>query len=342
MDTIKIGLAGLGALGELHIKNVQYKVAHAVIAAVCDIREDRVKEIKEKYDIPYGYTSFDEMIANKELDAVMIVTNVAAHKEQCIKAAKAGLHIFCEKPLAKTVGECREIEAAVENIQGKIFTIGFMRRSDPAYEDAMRRVRAGEIGDVIMFKGVSLDPASVLPGHMEGVKKGLYAPFFYEMGIHDADLALWFLGSEMESVYAVGGAYVEKGLAEYQDYDNAMAVARFRNGKMAYIQVGRSHNSTHVHSEIIGTKGTIRINHVPNHSRLEIFNGNGVVQPCETTFLERWSESYIREIENFVQCIQGEKQPEISVYDGAKSLRMSDMMQKAYVEDRVVRLEDVD
>lgn len=340
MKKVKIGLVGLGALGELHIADVQNKIAGAEIIAVCDIRQERVTEIQQNYDIPYAYTDYDEMLRNKEIQAVMIVTNVVAHKEQCIKAAKAGMHIFCEKPLAKTIDECREIEKAVEANKGKIFTIGYMRRSDPAYAEAMRRVRAGEIGDVILFKGVSLDPATVLPQHIAGVRKGMYAPFFYEMGIHDADLALWFLGSEMESVYAVGGAFVEKGLAEFNDYDNAMAVARFQNGTCAYFQVGRSHNSSHVQAEIVGTKGTIRINNIPNHSRLELFTDAGIVEPCEQTFLDRWAEAYVLEIENFVQCINGKRTSEISVYDGAKSLKMANMMQKAYVENRVVRAED--
>lgn len=336
MKKIKIGLAGLGALGEMHIANIQRKIPEGEIAAVCDIREERVREIREKYGIPSGYTNYDDMVNDPQVDAILIATNVAAHKEQCIGAARAGKHIFCEKPLAETVEDCHEIERAAEKNPGKIFTIGFMRRADEAYANAMERVRAGEIGDVIMFKSVSLDPAAVLPQHLAGVKQGKYAPFFYEMGIHDADLALWFLGSEMESVYAVGGAFVEKELNQYQDYDNAMAVARMKNGSLAFIQVGRSHNSSHVHSEIVGTKGTIQINQVPNCTRLGFFNENGYVQPCEATFLQRWENAYVREIEEFLRCIRGEKKPELSVYDGAKSLRMADMMHKSYVENRLV------
>lgn len=342
MNTVKIGVVGLGALGELHINDIQSGFPDAAVVAVSDIRADRVKEIQDKYNIPFGYTSYDEMLENPELDAVMIVTNVAAHAEQCIKAAKKGLHIMCEKPLARTIEECRAIEAAAEENKGKIFQIGFMRRSDPAYAEAMRRVRAGEIGDVVMFKGISLDPATVLPQHIAGVKKGMYAPFFYEMGIHDADLALWFLGEEFESVYSVGGAFVEKELAEYNDYDNAMAVGKTPGGKIIMIQVGRTHNSSHVHSEIVGTKGTIRVNNIPNASRLEIFNENGYTQPVDDGFLNRWADAYVEEKKNFINSILTDTPPESSVYDGAKTLRMSNMMQKAFVENRVVKREEME
>lgn len=342
MDVVKIGVVGLGALGELHINDIKSGFPNAVVYAVSDIRADRVAEIKEKYNIPYGYTSYDEMLENPELDAVMIVTNVAAHAQQCIKAAQKGLHIMCEKPLAKTIEECKEIERAVEANKGKIFQIGFMRRSDPAYAEAMRRVRAGEIGDVIMFKGMSLDPATVLPQHIKGIEKGMYAPFFYEMGIHDADLALWFVGEEFESVYSVGGSFVEKGFAKYNDYDNAMALGRTAGGKLIMIQVGRTHNSSHVHSEIVGTKGTIRINNIPNATRLEVFNEHGYTQPVDDGFLTRWAAAYVEEKKNFINSILTGTPPESSVYDGAKTLRMSNMMQKAFVENRMVKRDEIE
>ena len=244
--------------------------------------------------------------------------------------------------MAKTITECHEIEKAIEENHVKAFSLGFMRRSDPSYAEAKRRVRAGEIGDVIMFKSVSLDPSTVLPGHIANVRKGLYAPFFYLMGNHDADLALWFLNSDIESVYAAGGAYVEKEFAKYNDYDNAMALARFQNGTVAMIQVGRTHNSSHVSAEIIGTKGTIRINNIPNATRLECFYENGYSQPVEPTFLARWKNAYICEIKDWIACINGKKKLEVTVYDGAKSLRICDMIQKAYLEKRVVTIGEME
>jgi myo-inositol 2-dehydrogenase/D-chiro-inositol 1-dehydrogenase len=336
MVQVKIGIAGLGALGELHIKNICEHVPEAKVTAVCDIRQDRVNEICGRYDIRSGYTKFEDLVADGEVEAVMIVTNVTAHKDQCILAAQAGKHIFCEKPLAKTVEECHAIEEAVEKNKGKIFTIGYMRRSDPAYAAAMERVRSGAIGDVFMYRGISLDPASVLPHHIEGVRAGRYAPFFYEMGIHDADLALWFLDGDIESVSSVGGAYVEKELARYQDYDNAVSIGRFKNGSIFSIQVGRSHNSSHVQAEIIGTKGTIRINNIPNVSRLEFFDSDGYRQPLEQTFLDRWGDAYVCEVRNWAGRILGKDTPVVRVRDGARSLRIADMMQKAFVEKRTV------
>lgn len=337
MKQVNFGVVGLGDLGELHIKHLKYKIEGANLIAVCARHESRVKEIQERYNVKYAYTDFNEMIKNTDIEAVMIVSNVDAHKGQCIAAAKAGKHIFCEKPLARTVEECHEIEEAVEANKGKVFTIGYMRRSDPSYVDAMKKVKAGAIGEPILFKSVSLDPSSVLEAHLEGVNAGKYSPFFLEMGIHDIDLALWYMQSEIESVYAVGGAYVESRFANYNDYDNACALARLKNGKCFYLQVGRTHNSSHVYSEIVGTNGTIRINNIPRKNRLEIFNDSGVIEECESTFLERWVDAFIAEVESFIDCVVNGKEPVINVYEGAKSLKMYNMIQTSFVEDRLVR-----
>ena len=343
MKEVKIGLVGLGVLGTLHLAELQYKVPGARVIAICARTQETVKKMQEKFDVPYGYTEYDEMLKNPELNAVVIVSPVSYHKEHCIKAAEAGLHIFCEKPLAMTVEDCHAVERAVEKNKGKVFQLGFMRRSDPSYVEAKRRIDAGEIGDVVMYKGTCLDAASCLPYHMKGVETGKYAPFFYEAGSHDADMVNWYINSEVESVFSVGGAYVEQGLAEYNDYDNAMSLVRFKNGACALIHVGRMHNCNQVTSEIIGTKGTIRVNDTPKIDRLELFYGKeeGYERiPMEQTYQDRFRESFLIEKQTFIDCIHGLATPPSTVYDGAKSLRLVELMHRSYVERREVKADE--
>lgn len=340
MKEVKIGMVGIGGLGSLHLADLQYKIPGARVIAVCARREEAVKEIQNRFDVAYGYTDYDEMLKNPELDAVVIVSPAALHKDHCIKAAEAGLHIFCEKPLAMTVEDCYEIERAVEKNKGKIFQLGFMRRSDPSYLEAKRRVEAGEIGEVVMYKGICLDAASCLPIHMKGVAEGKYAPFFYEAGSHDADMVNWFIDSEVDSVYSVGGAYLEKNLADYDDYDNAMSLIRFKNGAAAMIHVGRMHNCAHVSTEIIGTKGTIRVNNTPRINRLELFmnaeEGYDKI-PLEVTYQDRFREAFLLEKQTFIDCINGLAEVPSTVYDGAKSLQLVELMHRSCVEQQAVR-----
>jgi len=343
MKEVKIGLVGLGNLGKLHLFHLQNKVAGAKVIAICDMDEKRLAEAQEEFNVEHAYTDYHEMISNPDLDAVVLVTNVGAHKEQCIAAAEKGLNIFCEKPLAHTLEECYEIERAVEKNKGKVFQIGFMQRSDPSYVDMKKKVDAGVIGKPFMFKDVRHDPSTHLAFQLELVKTGGYTPWFCEMGIHGMDSMLWFMDSELESVYAIGGAYVEPGFAEYDDYDNAYALFKFKDGTCGYLEVGRTHVCAHhVHTEVVGTKGTMRLNNVPNRTRVEVFNADGLLTELEPTYLERWVPAYIAELEDFVLAINGEKEPPSTVYDGAKSLKMYMMTQKAYVENRKVTADEID
>lgn len=336
MEHVRIGVVGLGNLGELHIRHLQHKIAEAEVAAVCDVFENRVKEIQDKYAIPSGYINYDEMLEKENLDAVAIVTNVQTHKELILKACEKKLHIFCEKPLSLIPEECLEIEKAVEANDTKIFTLGFMRRFDPSHAEAMRRIRAGEIGKPVLFKSTSLDGVSVIDELLDKCKKGAFHPWFFEMGIHDCDLSRWFLGSEIACAYAAGGAYVREEFADYDDYDNGIALATMENGTCATIHVGKAAACSHVEAEIVGTKGTLRINSVPRRNRMQIYKDGYIAEEGIVDFLERWEDAFYLEMTNFIDCVQTGRKPEITVYDGTKSLEMAMILHKSYMEKTLI------
>ncbi len=337
MKKVRIAVAGLGNLGELHIRHLQDKIADSQVVAVCDIFKERVDAIQEKYEIPAGYTDYDEMLAKEELDAVAIVTNVQTHKELIVKACDAGLHIFCEKPLSLDPEECKEIEKKVEENGNKIFTLGFMRRFDPSHAEAMKRIKAGEIGRPVLFKSTSEDGITVIDELLAKCKSGAFHPWFFEMGIHDCDLSRWFLESEPECVYATGGAYVREEFADYDDYDHGLALVTMENGTCATIHVGKAATCSHVEAEIIGTKGALRINAVPRRNRLQIYKDGYISEEGIVDFLERWEDAFYLEMVNFIDCVLTGRKPEITVYDGTKSLEMAIMLQKAYMEKSLIK-----
>lgn len=334
MGKVKFGIVGIGGMGRMHLTNLQCRVPNAEVIAICARTEKTVRETQEEFGIPYGYTDYDEMLKNTEIDAIIIATGADAHKEQCIKACEAQKHIFCEKPLAKTIEDCKEIEKAVEQNSAKLFTVGFMRRFDPSYAQAMEKIKAGQIGKPILFKGASMDPASVLDAHLEGVKKGIYVPWFIEMGSHDTDLARWFLGAEPVESFATGGAFVCEGLADYNDYDNGFSLTTFDNGSAAYIQVGRTHTCSHVESEIVGTHGTLRVNTIPRKNYVSQFVTDGYLEECQESFLERWSDAFYNEMQDFTQCILENRKPETTAEDGTKSLEFCLKLHDAYLAQK--------
>lgn len=334
MRKVKYGVVGIGSMGRMHLNNLQSRVSNAEVIAVCARTESTVKKTQEEFNLPYGYTAYEEMLENPEIEAVVIATGAGFHKEQVIKACEAKKHIFCEKPLAKTIEDCKEVEAAVAQNPDKLFTVGFMRRFDPSYMEAKKKILAGEIGTPILFKGTSLDPASVLPDHLEGVKNGIYVPWFIEMGSHDTDLARWFLEGEPEECFATGGAYVCKELADYNDYDNGFSLTKFNNGTTAYIQVGRTHTSSHIATEITGTKGTLTVSTIPRKNYLGQFTEAGYVEELQDNFLARWGEAFYNEIEEFTNCIIENRKPKITAQDGTGSLEYCLKLHEAYLNQK--------
>ena len=292
MEKIRFGIVGIGMMGRMHATSLQ-RNPHAEVVAVCARTESKVKAFQEEFSVPYGYTNVDELVNNPEVDAIVVATGADAHKAPCLAACKAKKHIFCEKPLAKTLEDREEIEKAVSENGSKCFTVGFMRRFDKSYAEAKRRIDS-----------------------------------------HDTDLARWFLEGDPVDSFATGDAYVCTGLADYNDYDNGFSLTKFDNNTTAYIQVGRTATCSHVESEIVGTKGTLRVNSVPRKNYLSQFTENGFVEECQESFLARWGEAFQAEIDDFVDCVRTGRKPETTAHDGTMSLKFCLQLHQAYLDGK--------
>ncbi len=337
MQKVKIGIVGLGRLGRKHAENIAFRTPKAELTAICSILKEEVDEVKKNWGIPHGYTSYEEMLKNKELDAIFIASPSGEHCHQIAEALEAGYHVFSEKPLGVSLSECKSAETAVEKHQDKVFMLGFMRRYDPSYAYAKRKIEEGAIGKPILFRGYSIDPESAIEGAIK------FAPHsggqFLDMAIHDIDLARWFLNSEAKSVYAIGGCYAHHEFGLYQDGDNVSALMQFENGTMAFFLAGRTApHGYHIETEIIGTKGTLRIGSIPQKNMVEILDQYGVRKECSQNFLERFEQAYVDELQEFVECILNNRKPEVTVYDGTKSTIIAYAATESFKENRLVLL----
>ena len=99
MNKVKFGIVGLGRLGRAHAENIAFKIPNSELLAVCSVVENEVKEVQKAWGVKYGYTSYEEMLENKELDAIFIASPSGFHCEQIKCALRKGFHVFSEKPL---------------------------------------------------------------------------------------------------------------------------------------------------------------------------------------------------------------------------------------------------
>ncbi|MDR0527837.1 MAG: inositol 2-dehydrogenase [Spirochaetaceae bacterium] len=329
MNKVRIGSVGLGRLGLRHAENIANKIQNAELAALCDINEAALREQSARLGVKNYYTDFNAMIANKDIDAVFIVSPSALHTGQIAAALDAGKHVFSEKPLGTTIEECKNAEKAVMAHKDKVFMLGFMRRFDESYRYAYKKVMAGEIGKPVLFRAYSQDPEKFIEGAIA------FAPHsggeFIDMCVHDIDLARWFTGSEPQSVYAIGGCYAHPEFGKYADGDNVCALMKFKNNCMVFLFAGRTApHGYNVETEIIGTKGILRIASVPQKNLVEVLDSGGVRRECHENFLERFENAYVLEAQQFVDCIREGRKSEVTVQDGVRVLEIAGKCKQAF------------
>jgi myo-inositol 2-dehydrogenase/D-chiro-inositol 1-dehydrogenase len=336
MDRVRIASVGLGRLGLRHAENVAARIPNAELVALCDINEKALKETAQKLNVPKTFTTFEEMIAQPDIDAVILVSPSALHTGQISAALEAGKHVFSEKPLGTTVEECKKAEAAVHKHKDKVFMLGFMRRFDESYIYAHDKVASGAIGKPVLFRAYSQDPEKFIEGAIA------FAPHsggeFLDMCVHDIDLARWFTGSEPATAYAIGGCYAHPEFGKYADGDNVSCLMKFKNDCMVFLFAGRTApHGYNVETEIIGTKGILRIASVPQKNLVEILDNYGVRKECSENFLERFENAYLNEVKEFVDCIISGRKPQVTVEDGTRVSEIAYSCKAAFESGDLVR-----
>ena len=337
MSDVRIGIVGLGRLGKRHAGNLRFRVPGADLRAACSVVQEELNWARKELGISKLYSSYSEMLKDEELDALFLVSSSSVHAEQIIAGLRAGKHVFSEKPMGVNVEECEAVEEAVKQHGDLHFQLGFVRRFDPSYAYAKQKIEEGAIGKPFMVRSQTVDLDEYAEFQISFVPSS--GGIFMDMNSHDIDLARWFLGSEVKSVYAIGGSYAHPGFDEVNDADNAVTVMKFEDNTMAVISASRTAFHGHdTHTEITGTKGILKIGLTPAKNRVEIFDGHGARTECVKDFYERFQEAFLAEAQSFVTGIINGKKPTILASDGTMATKVGFAMTTAFKEGKVVRL----
>lgn len=340
MAKVKVGIVGLGRLGKKHAENIAFRIPNAELTAVCSVVQEEVDQVQKEWGIEYGYTNYDEMLKNKELDAIFISSPSGYHCEQIIKALEAGFHVFSEKPLGLYLEEAKKAAEVVNKYkENQVFMVGFMRRYDKSYAYAKKKIEEGAIGDPVLIRCYGIDPSSAMEGFLKFAKNSYSGGLFLDMSIHDLDLARWYMNSEAEKVWAIGGAYAYPEFKELNDAETGASMVKFKNGTMGIFVAGRNcAHGYHVETEIIGTKGTLRVATIPEKNMVTVFNDEGAMKECSQGFLERFEQAYLAETEEFINCIVENRQPAVTVEDGVLSTELGYACKESFETGELVTL----
>jgi inositol 2-dehydrogenase len=318
MARLNVGLIGLGRLGRVYARDLSSRIAETRLVAVADTNPARAKEIAAEFDVPRAYDRPDELIHDPAVDAVVIVSPTHTHRSLAVAALDAKKPTFCEKPPALSLAEAGDM-ADAERRTGTFFQMGFMRRFDPGYAAAKQRVDEGRIGRVVVFKSTSRDPFPPSLAYADPKSSG---GILIDMGIHDFDLARWFMG-DVASVQAVGGVLAFPELATVGDRDNVIATLTFSDGRLGVVDLTRNGCYGYdISTDLLGTAGTIRVGYI-RETPLLVMTRNNVAHDTVPYFMERFERAYTLQLQSFAQNVLGERPAPVTIHDGVEALRVA-------------------
>lgn len=328
MTRVGIGLAGLGRMGRVHAAALSGRCSVARLACVYDPLPAAAEAAGAEFDVPWT-TSYDELL--DRVGAVAIASPTGTHAPLTAQAAAAGRHVFCEKPIsldrATTVAT---VEAAEE--AGIVFQVGFHRRSDPDWAAAAARIRAGELGEVTLFRTSLRDMTPPDPAFLSGS-----GGFFLDVVVHDLDVARWMVGEVVE-VHAHGAAS-DPAFAALGDIDTAVTVLRFANGALGVIDNSRSARYGYECStEVMGTLATARID-APHVRGVEWRTPGLASRDLARDFEERYPWAYAAELDAFARAVRDGTPPLVTGRDALAAFDLALAADESWRTGRPVSME---
>jgi myo-inositol 2-dehydrogenase/D-chiro-inositol 1-dehydrogenase len=333
---LNIGLIGAGRIGKVHAETLAYRVPEARLVAITDLNQDAANQVAARLGIPTVAPSVDQLLADPNIRAVLICSSTDTHADLIGRAARAGKHIFCEKPIAHSLSQIDAALAAVQQAGVKL-QIGFNRRFDANFARVRTGVAGGEIGSPRLLHIISRDPA---PPPVSYVK--VSGGIFLDMTIHDFDMARFLIGDEVEEVFTAAGVMVDPAIGEAGDLDTALIVLRFRNGVIGTIDNCRQAAYGYDQRvEVFGSAGKIATeNCYPNQATVS--SGGGVRKDLPLNFfMDRYLDSFSNEIRSFVKSVVEDKPTAVTGQDGRIPVVMGLAARKSFEERRPVRLEEI-
>jgi len=333
MRKVNVGIIGVGRIGSMHARNLKYQFSGVSVLGVADIFEETAQKVAKELAIPIAEKDYHLLLENKSIDAVIICSSTDTHAQIISEAAQAGKHIFCEKPIALDLNEIDKAIAAVEKAGVKL-QVGFNRRFDPSFRKAKNMVTEGKIGIPHLVRISSRDPQ---PPSINYIK--VSGGIFLDMMIHDFDMARYLLGQEVIEVMAIGKCLIDPEIGKVGDIDTAIVSLKYKGGALGTIDNSRQAVYGYDQRiEIFGSKGCIMVgNKKPTEV---ILSGDEDIRSDKPLFffIERYTESYLAEIKEFICCIKENTEPPVSGFDGKMAVIMGYAAKESMIEKRFTKV----
>ncbi|MDK9296018.1 Gfo/Idh/MocA family oxidoreductase [Propionibacterium freudenreichii] len=329
--TLRIGLVGAGFIGSLHARNL-FASPRFDLAVVAEPNADHARAVEELTGatiVPDWRTLVDD----DSLDAVLIASPAEDHPEQVGAFARAGKHVYCEKPLGLTLEAADAAVAAVQEA-GTLLQMGFNRRLDPNMAALHANVADGRVGDPLIVNIISRDPGLPDASYQRGPGK-----MFMDTSIHDFDTARFLAGSEIVEVSAFSAALVDELARDAGDADTCLITLRFANGALGVIDNSRLATYGYdQRAEVLGTLGLASMGNVPSTTTTVADGAGYLTPPLPDFFPERYVESYRIGLDVFADAIEKGSPVASDGHDARQALAAAFAAEQSRREQRAIPL----
>ena len=321
MRNTNLGLIGLGNMGSVHLQNC-LRLQNARLTAVADVSKNALKKAK-KMGVANVYEDYRDLLNKSDVDAVIIALPTHLHALCAKMAAESHKSIFLEKPLARNVGEGREI-LALANKYGVKLAIGYPLRFSPSFQELKAKMESGELGEIQIAYATNIGTGPFV--HRSNSVAPLPVPEWWwkkeltgggallDLGSHMVNLTQWCFGEVIEAK-----SYLGYRLNMDQE-DHAVCLLKFRHGQIVVISVGWFSQQFHLGLEVFGTFGSATTARSPPSKMRTALQ-----------LMFRKSSSFnvpfMKEIQYFADCLQTDKELQTSGEDALKDL---EVIERAY------------
>ena len=312
---LRLGVIGVGAMGARHAENIARGVPEATLVAVFDAQPAAAQRVAGALGCQHT-TSLDDLLHRDDIDAVVIVSPPRFHAEHAVAALEAGKHVLLEKPMALSLVDADRIIAAAAGAQRRL-QVGFMRRYDPAYAAAKRRIVSGDIGVPRLFKGIDRDQDAPV-GPFGSADR---ASILTDSAIHDFDVARWLMADEVATVRATIAVIGDQTTVPCPNL--ALVDLLFARGAVGNVET--LHGAKYgydIRAEVVGTEGTLLIG---GHQRtaLSFLGTDGSSHDLVGHWLDRFADAYRLEMADFVTATLEGRPPAVTGDDGRRALAIA-------------------
>lgn len=334
---LRIGIIGCGRIGRVHAESIRTRVEGAEVVALADpMMNEKMEEWCLGMGIQRTTKNPQDIIDAKDIDAVLICSPTPTHSPLIKAAAEVGKDIFCEKPIDTDLNRINETMDIVRNC-GVKFQIGFNRRFDHNHMAVGEAVTNNTLGKVHVVKVTSRDPEPPTPAYV-AISGGI----FFDMMIHDFDMVRYLSKQEAVEVNAIGSVLIDPEIGKAGDVDTAIVTLKMSDGALAVIDNSRQAVYGYdQRTEVFGEKGCANVeNDTKTLVRISTKDGVESEQPLHF-FLDRYMDSYAREISDFIDSVVNDKPTLCGIEDAIRPVEIAMAASKSLKEGRPVKITEI-